>query len=31
MEQDEDDLKEWVSAAAAEFTESTDCLPRVLR
>jgi hypothetical protein len=29
MEQDEDDLKEWVSAAAAEFTESTECLPRV--
>ena len=31
MEQDEDDLKEWVSAAAAEFTESTDCLPRVFK
>ena len=29
MEQDEDDLMEWVSAAAAEFTESTNCLPRV--
>ena len=31
MEQDEDDLKEWVSAAAAEFTVSTDCLPRVFK
>ena len=29
MEQDEDDLKEWVSAATAEFSESTECLPRV--
>jgi len=29
MEQDEDDLKEWVSAATAEFSESTKCLPRV--
>ena len=29
MEQDEDDLDDWVAAATEEFAEATHCLPRV--
>ncbi len=29
MEQDEDDLADWVSDAVTEFTDATECLPRV--
>ena len=29
MEQDEDDLADWVSDVTAEFTDATECLPRV--
>ncbi len=31
MEQDEDDLDDWVAAATAEFTQATHCLPRVFK
>ena len=29
MEQDEEDLADWVSDVTAEFTDATECLPRV--
>lgn len=29
LDQDEDDLEEWVEDVVAEFTSGTDCLPRV--
>ena len=31
IEQDEDDLDDWVAAATDEFTEATHCLPRVFK
>ena len=31
IEQDEDDLDDWVAAATKEFTEATHCLPRVFK
>ena len=31
MEQDEDDLDDWVAAATEEFTQATHCLPRVFK
>lgn len=31
MEQDEDDLDDWVAAATEEFTQATRCLPRVFK
>ena len=29
MEQDQEDLADWVSGVTAEFTDATNCLPRV--
>ena len=29
LDQDEDDVEEWVEDVVAEFTSGTDCLPRV--
>ena len=31
IEQDEDDLDDWVAAATEEFTQATHCLPRVFK